>query len=280
VRQEQSRLGGAGGIRIFWQAWLPDGEPGAAVVIAHGAGEHSDRYAHVAARLVAEGYAVYAIEHRGHGRSEGKRALIDRLDNAVADLGTLIETVRERHPGVPVFLLAHSMGGTIGVSYALKLQERLAGLILSGPLAALEPSPAPQRIIIGIVSAVAPAVGLVAIDPALVSRDPAVVDAYVQDPMVFHGKLPARTITELAAAIDAFPEAVRAITIPVLIVYGTDDGLCPPAGSVMLGERIGSEDKTIKPYEGLHHEVLNEPEQDAVLDDLCAWIAARVGVRT
>jgi acylglycerol lipase len=280
VKQEQSRLTGAGGIRIFWQAWLPDGEPGAAVVIAHGAGEHSDRYAHVAARLVADGYAVYAIEHRGHGRSDGKRALIDRLDNAVADLGTLIDTVRERHPEVPVFLLAHSMGGTIGVSYALKHEERLAGLILSGPLAALEPSPLPQRIIVGIVSAVAPAVGLIAIDPALVSRDPAVVDAYVRDPMVFHGKLPARTITELATAIDAFPEAVRAITIPVLIVYGTDDGLCPPAGSVMLGERIGSEDKTIKPYEGLHHEVLNEPEQHAVLDDVCAWIAARVGVRT
>jgi acylglycerol lipase len=278
VTSEQSQLGGAGGIRIFWQAWRPDGEPRAVVVIAHGAGEHSGRYQHVAARLVSEGHAVYAIEHRGHGRSDGRRALIDRLDNAVADLGALIEITQERHPGAPVFLLAHSMGGTIAVSYALRHQERLAGLVLSGPLAALEPSPAPQRIVLGFVSRLAPGTGMVAIDPSLVSRDPAVVKAYVEDPLVFHGKLPARTITELAAAIASFPDAVSAITIPILIVYGTDDRLCPPAGSVMLDQRFGSADKTIKAYEGLHHEVLNEPEQDAVLDDVCAWLAARVAV--
>jgi acylglycerol lipase len=279
VTREQSELAGAGGVRIFWQAWLPDSEPRAAVVIAHGAGEHSDRYVHVASRLVSESYAVYAVEHRGHGRSGGRRALIDRLDNAVADLSTLIEIVRARHSGAPVFLLAHSMGGTIAISYALKHQERLAGLILSGPLAALAPSPAPQRIFLGVVSTVAPGLGVVAVDPALVSRDPAVVKAYVEDPLVFHGKLPARTITELAAAIDSFPDAVGAITTPVLIVYGTDDKLCPPEGSVMLDQRLGSADKTIKPYDGLHHEVLNEPEQDVVLDDVCTWLATHVAVR-
>jgi acylglycerol lipase len=274
----ESGFTGAGGVQIFWQAWLPDGEHRAAVVIAHGAGEHSGRYAHVAARLVSDGYAVYAIDHRGHGRSDGRRALIDRLVNAVGDLDTLVITVRERHPGTPVFLLGHSMGATIALSYALAHQDRLSGLILSGALAALEPSPASQRVIAGGLSVLTPSAGVIAIDPSFVSRDRAVVRAYVEDPLVFHGKLPARTITELAAAIRSFPDAVTAIAIPALIMYGTDDRLCPPAGSKMLAERLGSTDKTIKAYEGLHHEILNEPEQEAVLDDLCTWLAAHVPV--
>jgi acylglycerol lipase len=279
VKREQSEFTGTGGFRIFWQAWLPEGDPRATVVIAHGASEYSDRYGHVAGRLVSEGHAVYAIEHRGHGRSEGPRALIDRLRHAVSDLDALVLMARDRHPDAPAFLLGHSMGGTIAVSYALAHQDRLAGLILSGPLAALEASPAPQRLIASVLSTVAPGLGLVAIDPSLVSRDPAVIKAYVEDPLVYHGKLPARTITELAAAIRSFPDAVGAITIPTLIAYGTEDRLCPPEGSAMLQERIGSDDKTVKAYEGLYHEIVNEPEQDTVLDDICSWLAARVAVK-
>jgi acylglycerol lipase len=104
------------------------------------------------------------------------------------------------------------------------------------------------------------------------------VKAYVEDPLVYHGKLPVRTVAELAAAIDAFPAEVGQITVPTLIMYGTADGLCPPAGSVMLDELIGASDKTLKAYEGLHHEILNEPEQDQVMDDLCAWLGTRVAV--
>ena len=178
------------------------------VVIAHGAGEHSGRYAHVAQRLVDEGYAVYAIEHRGHGRSQGPRALIDRIDNAVADLDKLVAIAADAHPGAPVFLLGHSMGGTIAVSYALAHQQRLAGLVLSGPLAALEAVPAPMRLTAATLSALAPRTPLIAIDASLVSRDPAVVGDYQSDPLVHHGKLPARTVVELAGAIEAFPEAV------------------------------------------------------------------------
>jgi alpha-beta hydrolase superfamily lysophospholipase len=125
-------------------------------------------------------------------------------------------------------------------------------------------------------SALALRTPLIAIDPTLVSRDPAVVRDYQSDPLVHHGKLPARTVVELADAIEAFPEAVAAITVPTLIMYGTDDGLCPPRGSVMLSERIGSPDKTLKAYQGLYHEILNEPEREQVLDDLCSWLSARV----
>jgi alpha-beta hydrolase superfamily lysophospholipase len=244
------------------------------VVIVHGAGEHSDRYRHVADALTADGYAVHALDHRGHGRSEGPRALIDRLDHAVADLDQLLLEAREPHPRAPVFMLAHSMGGTLALRYAVRHPDRLTGLILSGPLAALEAAPPGMRVAAAILSAVAPRLPLVAVDPALVSRDPEVVSAYRSDPLVHHGRLPVRTVAELSRAIDAFPDEVGAIIVPTLILYGTEDGLCPPEGSVMLGERIGAADKTVKPYEGLFHEILNEPERGEVLADIRAWLAA------
>jgi alpha-beta hydrolase superfamily lysophospholipase len=278
VKHTTGTFAGAGGREIFWQAWTPDPDPAVqlrgVVVIVHGAGEHSGRYQHVAQRLVTEGYAVYALDHRGHGRSDGPRALIDRLDSAVSDIESVVAIARDAHPGLPVFMLAHSMGGTFGVQYALAHQDRLAGLILSGPLAALDGAPAPLRLVGRMLSVLAPGVGLIAVDSGLVSRDPQVVEAYRGDPLVHHGKLPARTLAELARAIDAFPARAPQITLPTLILYGTEDRLAPPRGSVMLGERIASDDKTIKPYEGLYHEILNEPERERVLDDLCAWLDA------
>jgi acylglycerol lipase len=269
-------LAGAGGRRIFWQSWTPERKARALVAIVHGAGEHSDRYVHVADALVADGYAVYAPDHRGHGRSEGPRALVDRLDRVVSDLDQLVVQASAEHREAPVYMLGHSMGGTIALRYVALHEERLAGLILSGPLAAIEGAPAPLRVVGRALSVVAPRLPLIGIDPSLVSRDPAVVSAYVADPLVHHGKLPARTAAELAAAIDAFPDAVGAITVPTLIVYGSADGLCPPAGSQMLGARIGSADKTVKAYDGLFHEILNEPERDAVLADIRAWLAERI----
>ena len=278
MSHESGFLTGAGGRRIYWQSWTPALPPRAVVVIVHGASEHSDRYGHVAARLLDDGYGVFALDHRGHGRSDGPRALIDRLANAVSDLDQLVSRAREKHPGTPVFMLGHSMGGTVSLAYAIAHQDRLAGLILSGPLAALQAAPAPLRLAGRLLSALAPTLPLISIDASLVSRDPAVVSAYISDPLVHHGKLPARTVAELAAAIDSFPARVASITIPTLILYGTADGLCPPAGSVMLSERIGAADRTIKAYDGLYHEILNEPEQDAVLADLGAWLDARVPV--
>ncbi len=276
---QEGELTGVGGLRIYRQTWLPEDGVRAVVVIAHGAGEHSGRYAHVAARLVGESYAVYALDHRGHGNSAGPRALIDRTNNAVADLDSLIVLAASEHAGVPLFLLGHSMGGAIALSYAIAHQDRLDGLILSAPVAALEAASPAQRVAAKVLSTVAPRLPVFAVDPALVSRDPAVVEAYTTDPLVHHGKLPARTVAELAAVVESFPEGVRSITVPTLIMYGTDDKLVPPAGSVMVGERIAAQDKTIESYEGLYHEILNEPEQVRVLDDLCAWINARVGAR-
>jgi acylglycerol lipase len=276
VSHQTGILDGAAGRKLFWQHWRPESQPRAVVVIVHGASEHSDRYRHVAAGLLEDGYAVSALDHRGHGRSDGPRAVIDRLDRAVDDVDQLVLRARAQEPGLPVFMLGHSMGGTLAVRYAVLHQERLAGLILSGPLAALEAAPAPMRLVGRALSAIAPSLPLIAIDSSAVSRDPLVVQDYQSDPLVHHGKLPARTVAELAAAIDRFPETAATITIPTLILYGTADRLCPPAGSTMLMERIGAADKQIKAYDGLYHEILNEPERDAVLGDIRAWLSARL----
>jgi alpha-beta hydrolase superfamily lysophospholipase len=246
------------------------------VVIAHGAGEHSGRYEHVAERLVGEGYAVYAVDHRGHGRSAGPRAYIDRMDNVVADLDRVVLRAREDHPGVPLFLLGHSMGGTVSLCYALRHQDRLDGLVLSGPLAALEAAPPALRMVARTLSVLIPRLPVIGVDSSLVSRDPAVVEAYNADPLVHHGKLSARTAAELGAAIESFESRVPEIKLPTLILYGAADGICPTEGSVMLGRRIGASEVTVKSYPGLYHEILNEPEREQVMDDLCAWLRDHV----
>lgn len=274
----ESSFTGVGGVQIFWRVWLPDaaeGVPHTVIVLVHGAGEHSGRYEHVVAALTGAGHAVYALDHRGHGRSDGPRALIDRADNAVQDLGTLVSIAREAHPGVQVLVLGHSMGGMLALAWAARHGSRADGLILSGALAAVPELPVALTVIGRVLSVLAPRAPVIGIGTDLISRDPAVVEAYRADPLVHHGRLPARTAAEIADTVAGLPDAVSAITLPVLIMYGTEDGLCPPAGSAMVAERIGSSDVTERAYEGLFHEILNEPERERVLDDLLGWISTR-----
>jgi acylglycerol lipase len=276
VNWAEGALDGVGGLRLYRQAWVPDGDARALLVLVHGLCEHSGRYHHVAARLAADGYAVQALDHRGHGRSEGTRALIDRMGNAVADLHALVEATAPAHSGLPVIMLGHSMGGLLAVCFALAHQERLSGLILSAPLAALEAASPATRLAARVLSALTPRLGVIRVDSALISRDPEVVRAYDSDPLVFHGKLPARTVFELERAVRSLPASVHAITVPTLIMYGTADRLCPPAGSLGLRDCIGAQDKTLNVYDGLYHEIFNEPEQERVLEDVCAWLRERV----
>src|SRR3954469_3943460 len=272
---EEGRFGGEGSVEIYWQAWLPEGEPRAVIVLAHGASEHGGRYAWTGEELTRRGYAVYAIDHRGHGRSAGDRAVIDRMRNAVEDLHTLVERAARAHPGRPLVLLGHSMGGCVALAYTVAHEDALDALVLTGPLAVLEAASPVQRLAGRVLSAVAPSLGVVAIDPTAVSRDPAVVADYDSDPLNYHGKLPARTVAEIAKAIEGFPEAVTHFRLPMLVMHGAADRLVPIAGSEMLIERTGSEDKTFKRYDGLFHEILNEPERQQVLDDIADWLDAR-----
>jgi alpha-beta hydrolase superfamily lysophospholipase len=272
---EEGRFGGEGGLEIYWQAWLPEGEPRAVIVLAHGASEHGGRYAWTGEELNKRGYAVYAIDHRGHGRSAGDRAVIDRMHNAVEDLHTLVERAQGAYPGRPLVLLGHSMGGAVALAYTAEHEDALDALVLSGALAVLEAASPVQRVAGRVLSVVAPSLGVVAIDSSAVSRDPEVVADYDADPLNYHGKLPARTVAELSRAIDRFPDAVTHFRLPMLVMHGTADRLVPIAGSEMVVDRAGSEDKTFKRYDRLFHEILNEPERQQVLDDIADWLDAR-----
>ena len=277
TQHTEGTFAGAEGCEIYWQAWLPEGEARAVVVIAHGASEHGGRYRYVVERLVPEGYAIYAIDHRGHGQSDGRRAQIGRMAHVVADLDQLVSRANEAHPQLPLFLLGHSVGGCISVAYALAHQDRLTGLVLSGPVAAVEAAPLPLRVIAKAASVLLPDAGLLRVEAEGVSRDPDEVAAYDADPLVYRGKLPARTLQELADTIGRFDGEAPRITLPVLVQLGMEDRIVPPDGGLALFERLGSSDKTLEEYEGFFHEIYNEPpgQRDRPLDDLAAWLDAR-----
>lgn len=274
MTEVENTFAGSERVTIFWRAWLPDRSPLAAVVIAHGVAEHSGRYAHVGARLAESGYAAYALDHRGHGRSGGVRAMLDRMDNVVVDLRAFIALVRERHDGLPVFLLGHSMGGAISLEYALR-HDGLDGLALSGAATALESASPTTRVVARILATVTPRLGLLKLDSSKISTDPEVVRAYDDDPLVFRGKLPARTISELAGSIVAFPPRLPRLVLPVLVMHGGADALVPVLASARVHAEAGATDKTLKVYDGLAHEILNEPDRERVIGDLVAWLDER-----
>ncbi len=199
------------------------------------------------------------------------------LQRAVEDLDRLIVTVsRARNPDIPQFLLGHSMGGAIALRYAMVHQNRLTGLALSAPLAAVEGGPALHGL--GrVLGTLLPAAPVSRVDPRLVSRDHAVVKDYIADPLNHHGPIPAAVARDFIVHVGTLAADVKRITLPTLLMWGTSDRLCLPAGSELVAANIGSEDLTVKPYKGLFHEIMNEPERDQVLDDLVAWLDSHVG---
>ncbi len=272
MKNIEGEFNGVGQVRIFYRAWLPDAAPKAVVLLSHGVAEHSGRYAHVAGRLASAGYAVYAVDHRGHGRSGGKRSLVDRFDHAVEDLNQLYALARDAHPEGRVFLIGHSMGGAIAALYALTYQDQLAGLVLSAPALVVEGvSPILHRVAT-LLSAIAPGAGIVQLDAKAVSRDPVVVREYETDPLNFHGKVPARTAVELVKLAGEAPSRLRELRLPILVVQGTADGLVPPRAGRLVVDSVTSPDKTLRMYDGLYHEVFNEPEKDLVLDEVVEWL--------
>lgn len=273
----EAQFTGCEGVVIHTQSWLV--QPArASVVVVHGLGEHGGRYAHVAQALAALGCAVHALDHRGHGRSGGPRAFVDRWDHVVADVDRFIDRVRQAAPAPPLFLLGHSMGGAIALASALGRPAPLSGLILSGPAVDLAGAPVLARSLGKLLSVLAPRLGMLAVDPSQVSRDPQTVADYVADPLNFHGKVPARTIGEMVRFAEALPPRLPGLRLPLLALHGGADRLAGPAGSRMVVERAGSQDKTLEVYEGLYHEIFNEPPDDRarVIGDLCAWVSRHI----
>jgi acylglycerol lipase len=273
----EGTLSGSAGGNVYWQSWSP-AKAKAVVVLSHGLGEHSGRYGHVGERLASAGYATYALDHWGHGRSGGTMGDLLGYAHLRADLDTLLSKARGEHPGLPVFLLGHSLGGLIALDYVVTRGESgLTGLVLSGP--AVDPSVGSkvERAIAPFVSRIAPRLPVTPLDATAVSRDQAVVDAYVNDPLVYHGKIRARTGAETLRAVARVHAGLGRVTLPALILHGSLDRLVSPRGSELVAAGIGSRDKTHTVYDGLFHEIFNEPEQKAVLDDVVAWLDAHPG---
>ncbi|HEX7373486.1 MAG TPA: alpha/beta hydrolase [Steroidobacteraceae bacterium] len=274
MKHREINVEGVGGIPLFAQAWLPDTAPSAVIVIAHGLGEHSSRYQWLAEQLVADGRAVYAIDHRGHGRSGGPRANIGRFAHVVSDFCTFAGRARRQHPDAPLFLFGHSMGGAIAFASAVRVQDTLSGLVLSGPaLAAGDAVPTFKLLLARLLSLVAPSTGALKLPAAAVSRDAAVVRAYERDPLVMHEAIPARTVVELLEAMDTFSLLAKQLRLPVFVQHGTADALVPIDAARSVHQAIASKDRTFRPYDGLFHEIYNEPEREQVYGDLRKWLA-------
>ena len=272
TRHRSGELEGSKGLTLYWQAWLSEETLKAVVILAHGLAEHSGRYGHVAEHLVAHGYAVYALDHRGHGHSQCRRAQVGRMAYVVDDLHRFAAQVRSDQPGKALFLLGHSMGGGIALAYALEYQDELKGLVLSGPAVVIEGVSPLQARAVRILSAVAPSLPLLKLDGTAVSRDPEVVRAYDSDPLNYRGKIPVRTVAEMMRGAERLPDKLRSLRLPVLLLQGTEDRLVPASASRLVHDRASSPDKTLRLYDGLYHEVFNEPERDQVLADLSDWL--------
>lgn len=276
MQQHNEVLGSSDGIRLYTQVWLPD-NPKAVVIISHGYAEHGGRYQHFATYLVENSFGVYALDHRGHGRSEGERANIKVFGEYVSDLGKYITTVREKHPNLKRFLLGHSMGGAIAAQFAIEQPNALNGLLLSSPYLINAVSvPAPLMAVSGFVSKVLPGLPTIKLDSKDISRDPAIVKAYDTDPLNYRGGTKARFGSELLSAGKYVLSRASAINLPVLIMIGTGDKIASPEGGKQLFNSVGSSDKTLKNYEGFYHEIINELGKEQVYKDIAEWLQKHV----
>ncbi|MCV7177725.1 alpha/beta hydrolase [Mycolicibacterium sphagni] len=268
---------GVGGVRIVYDVWTPDTEPRGVVVLSHGLGEHARRYDHVAERFGQAGLVTYALDHRGHGRSGGKRVRVRSIDEYTGDFGTLVAIATGEHPGLKRIVLGHSMGGGIVFAWGVDHGGDFDLMVLSGPAVAAQAGVPRGKLLLGkAVGSLLPDLPVEELDSNAISRDPEVVAAYNADPLVHHGKIPAGIAKALVTVGESMPQRARQLTAPLLVVHGAQDTLVPASGSELLVDCVGSTDVHLKVYPGLYHEVFNEPERDRVLDDVTAWIEARL----
>jgi acylglycerol lipase len=262
---------GLGGLKIATRAWRPAGRARAVVVIVHGFNAHSGMYGWVADQLVADGLAVHALDLRGRGKSDGERYFVQKFSDYTGDLATFITQVKAREPGLPVFLLGHSAGGMVACIYTLDHQKELAGLI-SESFAFEAPAPDFALAVLRGLSHVAPHAHVLRLKNEDFSRDAAVVATMNADPLIAHEVQPTQTIAELVRADERFKKELKNITLPVLILHGTQDRATKPSGSQHFHDGVGSKDKTLKLYEGYYHDLLHDLDKEVVMGDVKSWI--------
>jgi len=266
---------GVDGIKIFTREWRPAGKPHAVVVISHGFNAHSGQYEWVAQQFVSKGLAVYALDHRGRGRSEGERFFVKKFSDYTTDLATFIDRVKAREPGLPVFLLGHSAGGVIACGYTLERQDEIAGLICED-FAYQVPAPDIALSILKGVAYVAPHAHVFKLKNEDFSRDPKVVAALNADPLIANESQASETVVEMVRADELLKKSFGQFTLPLLILHGTADKVTKPSGSKEFYEKAGSSDKTLKLYEGHFHDLLADIGKQQVMADIQAWIDAHI----
>lgn len=263
------------GLTLFGRFWKPHGTPRAILAICHGLNSHSGQYDWVGRELTKTGVAVYALDLRGRGQSEGERFFAQSVEEYASDLGRLIDMAVAREGDLPVFLLGHSAGGVISSIFALDHQERLAGFICES-FAFRIPAPDFALSLIRGPSHIAAHAPVFALKNRDFSRDPTIVAQLDADPLTAGETQPAATVAALARADDRLKSSFPQIALPVLILHGTADRATLASGSEFFHETVGSADKTLKLYEGHFHDLLNDIGRDEVLADVAAWIGARI----
>jgi len=276
----EGKIRGYDDVSLFEQTWLPAGDPRGVVALVHGIGEHSDRYGYLVKRLNDSGFAVCALDNRGHGRSGGVKGHVNTWADYREDLHVFKRYVIAKFPNIPVFLYGHSLGALIVTDYVLFYPDGIYGLIVSGH--PLRPTGSAKPILIKIarvLSRYLPEFSLsLGLDDNTLSRDPAVVKAYREDPLV-HRRVTARWGTEALAAVDRVRERAGEIRCPLLVLHGGADKINSPEGSRELYEKSSSGDKELFIYPGGYHEPHNDLDREKVASDVIAWLEARSEVK-
>lgn len=273
----EGQLEGVDGTPLHTRTW-PSASPRAVALVVHGLFEHAGRYGHVAEALRGAGLTVTAYDQRGHGRSGGPRGLVPSVELLLDDLALVVAHVRARHNGLPLVLLGHSLGGMVAALWAAErgVLGSLAALVLSAPYLGRRAVPGPAVHAARALGRLAPRLPTLAVDPADVSRDPAVVAAYRADPLVYSGRIPAATGAMMLSGAHRVRAAASALPGPLLLLQGGADRLTSPEAARHFYENAGAEDKTLEFYGSFFHEVFNEPARAHVLADLVRWLDARL----
>ena len=264
-----------GGLKLFIRSWTPAVPARAAIGIVHGVKSHSGYYFWAAEQLAARGFAVYAVDLHGRGKSEGDRFYLEQMADYVDDAATLVHLAKSRHPSVPFYLLGHSAGGVISSVYTLEHQAELSGFICESFAFQVYAPDFALTVLKGL-SHVAPHLHVLDLKSEDFSRDPAAVRAMNEDPLIAGEVQPTNTVAELARADERLKQEFPLITLPVLILHGTADKVTKPGGSQFFYDTAGSKDKTLKLYDGYAHDLLNDIGRERVMTDIVTWIEARL----